>query len=241
MRADLPRAILFDLDDTILCFSPGAEGCWQAICARFAPRLGACDPEALLAAIHATREWFWSDPERHRRGRFDMEAARLEIVTSALLRLGIEAPGQAAEIARSYIQEREASIHPFPGAVETLRRLRECGVRLALITQGRGVDQRRKLTAHALEPLFDTILIEEEFGAGKPDPRVYLHALSQLEATPAQAWMVGDNLEWDVAAPQRLGIFAIWHDFAGAGLPPASPIIPGRIIRSLPELLWDGS
>jgi putative hydrolase of the HAD superfamily len=49
--------------------------------------------------------------------------------------------------------------------------------------------------------------------------------------------MVGDNLEWEVVAPQRLGIYAIWYDGYGIGLPPGSPIRPDRIIRSLPELL----
>jgi putative hydrolase of the HAD superfamily len=49
--------------------------------------------------------------------------------------------------------------------------------------------------------------------------------------------MVGDHLEWEVAAPQRLGIFAIWHDALGRGLPAGSPVKPDRIIRSLSELL----
>jgi putative hydrolase of the HAD superfamily len=49
--------------------------------------------------------------------------------------------------------------------------------------------------------------------------------------------MVGDNLEWEVAAPQRLGIHAIWHDGYGTGLPPDCPVRPDRIIRRLSELL----
>jgi putative hydrolase of the HAD superfamily len=49
--------------------------------------------------------------------------------------------------------------------------------------------------------------------------------------------MVGDNLEWEVAAPQRLGIFAIWFDAAGMGLPRDTHIRPDRIVASLPELL----
>jgi putative hydrolase of the HAD superfamily len=49
--------------------------------------------------------------------------------------------------------------------------------------------------------------------------------------------MVGDNLEWEVVVPQRLGIYAIWMDVHGEGLPPGSPIKPDRIIRSLAELL----
>jgi putative hydrolase of the HAD superfamily len=53
--------------------------------------------------------------------------------------------------------------------------------------------------------------------------------------------MIGDNLEWEVVAPQRLGIYAIWIDTHGEGLPPDSVIKPDRIIRSLTELLPDQS
>ena len=50
--------------------------------------------------------------------------------------------------------------------------------------------------------------------------------------------LVGDNLEWEIVAPQRLGIYAIWHDGYGVGLPPDCPIRPDRIIRRLSELLF---
>jgi putative hydrolase of the HAD superfamily len=45
------------------------------------------------------------------------------------------------------------------------------------------------------------------------------------------------TLEWEIAAPQRFGIFAIWHDGYGVDQPPDTPIRPDRIIRRLPELL----
>src|ERR1700731_3204684 len=41
--------------------------------------------------------------------------------------------------------------------------------------------------------------------------------------------------EWEIVAPQRLGIYAIWHDGYGVGLPANSPIRPDRIIRRLSE------
>jgi putative hydrolase of the HAD superfamily len=134
--------------------------------------------------------------------------------------------------------EREDALQPFPGAIEALRHLRGQGVRLALITNGNADAQRRKIDRFDLSPLFDSILIEGEFGVGKPDERVYLHALDQLNVKPEEAWMVGDDLEWDVRAPQRLGMFAIWLDFAGRGLPESSLVRPDRIIRSLSELVW---
>ena len=48
--------------------------------------------------------------------------------------------------------------------------------------------------------------------------------------------MVGDNLEWDVAAPQRLGLRAVWVDGPGRGLPKARGRTD-RIIRAFPELI----
>jgi putative hydrolase of the HAD superfamily len=50
-------------------------------------------------------------------------------------------------------------------------------------------------------------------------------------------WMVGDNLEWEVAAPQRLGIFAVWFDSAAKGLPRDTGIKPDHTVASLSELL----
>jgi len=45
------------------------------------------------------------------------------------------------------------------------------------------------------------------------------------------------SLEWEIAAPQRLGIYAILHDGYGVGLLPDSPIRSDRIVRRLSELL----
>ena len=53
----------------------------------------------------------------------------------------------------------------------------------------------------------------------------------------SDAWVVGDNLEWEVAVPQELGLFAVWHDPTHQGLPPGSHVKPDLIIHSLPELL----
>ena len=51
--------------------------------------------------------------------------------------------------------------------------------------------------------------------------------------------MIGDNLEWDVAAPMRLGITGIWHDRFRTGLPEGSPVRPDRIVYGVGELLGE--
>lgn len=232
-----PKAILLDLDDTILGLSASADPCWQRVCERLTPRLEGLAPAKLFAAIKESRLWFWKDPERHRRGRFNLKWARREIVTVALGQLGIHAPALANELADTFALERAEALQPLPGAIETLHYFREQGIRLALVTNGNAQDQRRKINKFELAPLFECIVIEGEFGVGKPDERVYVHVLDQLNVESQEAWMIGDNLEWDVSAAQRVGIFGIWIDHTGQGLPATSPVCPDRIIRSLSELI----
>lgn len=237
MTKHLPKTLLLDLDDTILELTNGRDVCWQKSCSQFVSRLDGITAEELFAAIKERSKWFWSDAERHREGRLHMQRTQREIVAAALRQLGIDIPNLAQEIADFYLTEREETLQLFPGALDTLQHLRERNIRLALITNGGADFQRRKIEKFALASFFDCIVVEGEFGVGKPDERVYRHALAQLKATPEETWMVGDNLEWDVAAPQRLGIAGIWHDFMQEGLPESSLVRPDRIIYTLAELM----
>ena len=237
MTNQLPKALLFNMDDTILAYSHNTDHSWQVVCSRFTSRIGNIKPEVLVSTIKANAALYWSDPEQHRIGRLNLDGARQQIVATALRQLDVDDLSLAHEMALAYAVQREEAIEPFPGAIDTLRTFRERSVQWALLTNGGAEIQRRRVERHQLVPLFDYILIEGEFGVGKPDERVYFHALDQLKVLPHKAWMVGDNLEWEVVIPQRLGMFAIWLDVKGAGLPESSSIHPDRIIRTLRELL----
>ena len=232
----LPKTILFDLDDTIIAFTEGAEPTWRTIAHQFADKLSGTRPAELLEALNNSRSSFWADPERHREGRMNLVTARRRITASALATLDCTEERLSMEMADTYDQLREESIRLFPGAIETLVRLTGKGIRLALVTNGSTDTQRAKIDRFNLAQYFEVILIEGEFGLGKPDERVYVEVLARLGVRPEDAWMVGDNLEWDVEQPQRLGLTAIWVDFADEGLPRHSTVTPDRTIRSISEL-----
>lgn len=233
----LPEAIIFDLDDTILDDSGAMEACWQEVCQDGAGRLGGGDAQVLMEAIARQRDWFWSDPERHREGRMDLRVATRRIVEKALLDLGFDLPPLAREIAGRYRDLREERISLVPAAIETLERLRTDGVRLGMITNGSAAGQRAKIERFGLAPYFERILIEGEFGVGKPHPEVYETVLGVLACDAANAWSIGDNLEWDVGPPQAIGVYGIWVDVAGSGLPAGASVRPDRIVRSVADLL----
>jgi putative hydrolase of the HAD superfamily len=231
-----PHTLLVDLDDTVIDYGGSAVPSWRAVCEWVAGQAPGLQADALYAAIDRVRRWFWSDPERHREGRADLRAASCRIVEHALEELGCHRVGLARAIAERYRDLRDAAVHVFPGAVGALEQLRARGIRLGLVTNGTGPDQRAKIERFELARHFDHILIEGEFGCGKPDLRVYRAAMEALSARPEDTWFVGDNLEWDVAAPQRLGLCGVWVDRARAGLPTGTTVQPDRIIQALAEL-----
>jgi putative hydrolase of the HAD superfamily len=230
------KALLVDLDDTLLDYSGGVEDSWHNACRALAPTAGV-DAIALADAVRIARRWFWDDVTRQRTERVNMMGAWAKIAANGLERVGAPSPELAARIAEDFAARRWAVMRLFPGVPEALGRLCAAGVPMALVTNGDKSQQRRKIEQYDLARFFEVIVIEGEFGAGKPEEIVYRHALERLGIRPGEAWMIGDHIEWDVAAPQRLGLRGIWVDRERAGLPEGAAVRPHRIVREFPELL----
>lgn len=236
----LPSAAFFDMDGTLLDWQVGMEESWLAACAEHCD--GSYEPAALHAAIVARRTWFWSDPERQYAGRMNLDEASRTIVRHAFADMGLAGgtPDNDAlppRIGDSYRARRLELMTVYDGAIETLDWLRSRGVPLALLTNGGAKSQRHSVERFGFSAYFDCIVIEGEFGTGKPDERVFRHALEATGADPATTWMIGDNFEADIVTPHRLGMHTVWIDENGAGVPAEAPCAPHRVIRHIRELL----
>lgn len=228
------------MDGTLLSETETPDQSWQKVCFQQVPHYN-LSPEILLQAIresYATyKKAIKDDAKKQRRDRLDPFAVRLEMIEGALARVGKKDSRWASAMVHAYEALREVCRQLTPYALDTLQALQVKGTRLALLTNGNASYQRRKIQQHHLAPLFDCILIEEEFGAAKSDTRIYEYALAQFHLTAQDVWMVGDDLAMDVATPQQLGILAIWFDPMRRGIPKDSLIHPNHIIHKLPELL----
>lgn len=233
----LPDFLLLDLDDTILDDTATGDRCWESLCISYAPQLNHISPDQLLFAINQSRKWFWSDPKRHCNGRLDLKSARRQVVAIAFSQLQIDNDKISQEIADSFTTMREEFIQPFPDSLETLRKLQDQGIHMGLITNGSAEFQRIKIRRMNLEQYFDFILVEGEFGIGKPDKRVFKYALEQFSISPIQTCMIGDNLEVDIRPAQELGMSTVWVDCNKVGLLADSSVLPTLKIHSLVELL----
>ena len=231
----LPRAIFFDMDGTLLDWQTGMEESWLASCEAHCD--GSLTAAGMHEAIRKRRTWFWSDPERAVAGRMDLDGSSRTIVRHAFEDMRIADVDLAHRLADDYRARRDLAIALYPGAIETLERVRALGVRTALLTNGAAETQRRSVVRFGLERHFDCIVIEGEFGAGKPDERVFRHALATVECEPSVAWMIGDSLEADIATPLRLGMHTVWIDVEGRGLTADAAVRPHRVVQSVAELL----
>ena len=236
----LPKAILFDLDDTLIRAYAQPEEAWTRLLHVFAVHLDAHDAAAIerarVAVMDASRS-FWTDPAAAAKWRLDIPQARRLAVRQGLARIGKHDQDLADKIADAFTEMRRNEYRLYPDAHATVDALREAGVKLALVTNGASDIQRAKIERFDLEHRFHHIQIEGEFGQGKPEPAVYRHALQRLGCEACDTWMVGDNYEWEVVAPQKLGLCGIWYDPYGAGIPAHATAQPTRVIRRLSELL----
>lgn len=234
----VPKAIFFDLDDTLLSAYRNPRKTWSEIIAEHTDALGPHDSRWVTAEVLDRVIAFLADEEGRKLWRLEGDATRRMVVRSAFHRLNLERPAgteplhgvDADRIADRFESWIEQKIALKSGVHALLVGLKTAGLRLGLITNGSSLRQRAKIARFDLEGYFDSIRIEEEQGYGKPDPMVYHAALRDLGVDASEAWMVGDDPLWDVAAPAALGVTAV--HYSEDPLSPTPPEAAARISQA---------
>jgi putative hydrolase of the HAD superfamily len=189
------EAVGFDLDFTLWDQEDFARSFFEAVAADFGRRLG-CGARAFTRAGVGALE--------------RLTLAHPRLFDQVLHQLGAWDPRLVAELVERYHQHRPAA-RLYPGAWDTLGQLQGAGLRLFLVTDGRGTTQRAKVEALGLARWFDPMIFTGELpeGCGKPDPYPFLLACQRLGLAPARCAYVGDNPERDFAGPRSLGMLTI--------------------------------
>ena len=109
-----------------------------------------------------------------------------------------------------YRSTMEHMVEPNPEVNNFLSELNDRRLPWGIVTNGR-TSQRGKCRAAGLEQLAPFIIVSEEAGYAKPDPRIFSDALTATGLTqPEQAMFVGDNPQADIDGAQRFGMKAAW-------------------------------
>jgi putative hydrolase of the HAD superfamily len=120
---------------------------------------------------------------------------------------------------------------PYPEVPGVLAALGERGVARVVVSNW-DVSLHDVLARTRLRPLLDGVVTSAEFGAAKPAPAIFAHALGLAGAEPAEAVHVGDDLEADVGGARAAGIAAVLVARDGAEAPAGV-----RTVRTLDALL----
>ena len=195
-RHNAVEAVLCDMDNTLFDF----VGAKREACRCVVDYLGTGDPESLfrqfLRGIHG-----FEDHENIRDYMSD---------------LGVYEERTFEVCCGTYEDVKLSQVEAYPGVEETLRRLQDTGISLAVVTDAELPQARRRLEKTGLIDYFETVVTPEVSGRRKPEPDSLLYALRRLDAVPARAMMVGDSLVRDIAPGKHLGMvtaFAAYGDW----------------------------
>jgi HAD superfamily hydrolase (TIGR01549 family) len=206
------RAVLFDLDDTLIDHRHAAHAAMTGVRGRF-PAFRAVPIEALAAEHHRILELLHSEVALGVRAVADARVERYRRLFAFVGDEGRHAPA-AAELHRRLYQANRCRVD---GALEVLTLLRR-SVRIAVVTNNTVAEQTEKLATFGLASLVDALVTSEEIGAAKPDGRIFAAALARVDCVAADAVMVGDSWRHDVEGARAAGIAAVWLNREGAAV-----------------------
>lgn len=220
------RAIGFDLDDTLWDESRATACAARALHSRHGGDV-AFEPFLAHWRRLSTRHF-----DAFARGEISHLEQRRRRVREILDVVGVPADPEGIDgLCTLYQEAYEAAWTPFPDALPVLAGLRSRGFPLALVTNGDGTQQRKKLARMGLTDAFDWILISGEVGVAKPDPRIFETLLVRSGRAPGEFLFIGDRPDKDVLPARALGLEALQIDRKSP-----TPVPPG-VIRSLTDVL----
>lgn len=218
------RAVLFDLDDTLFDHAGCARDALTAV-QGFDPRLAATSFDALERTHAALLEDLHGEVML---GRLPLDDARRERFRRLLASYGAEdADRIAADVASTYRDAYREARRAVAGASTLLAAVSK-RARVAVVSNNLLEEQQEKLQLCALAAYVDALVVSEEVGVSKPDPRIFRIALDRLHCPPADAVMVGDSWSADIEGARAAGIPAVWFN--------PRRLRPGDPAAGIPEL-----
>ncbi|HVP17588.1 MAG TPA: YjjG family noncanonical pyrimidine nucleotidase [Spirochaetia bacterium] len=221
------RGFLFDADNTLFDYDRAEK---EALTETLGEAIPDVPIEEALSAYHDINADFW---RRFEQGTISLKELKTGRFRSLLDSLGHD--GDAERISRRYLERLSTRAYFLPHAREVVEALARSSS-LGLITNGISMVQRGRLERSGISERFRAIIISEELGTAKPDPRFFQAAVEEMSIPAEELLCVGDNPGSDIEGARTAGIDACWFAPDGREWPgPGEP--PLLRIRDLRELL----
>jgi HAD superfamily hydrolase (TIGR01662 family) len=182
------KAVVFDLDDTLIDHKKWMIGKLEAVADRFA---GEQRDAFMLAGLE-----------------FIDQGPLPTLIDAMIERLGWTSADRDGMI-ECWRDARSAADPCFFEARPVLRELHRRGYRLGILTDNPPVSQQQKIDATGLDSLVDAVVFTRDAGREKPSSEGFRRICDVLEVSPSETMMVGDDLFRDVVGAHRAGFAAI--------------------------------
>jgi putative hydrolase of the HAD superfamily len=255
------KAILFDLDDTLLWDERSVKEAFQATCQAAKQTYPQIQTDELEASVRKEArtlyesyepfpftkmiginpfEALWGnfsegDNENFRKLHALAPGYRTESWTKGLQALGIDDSDLGYTLGELFPEERKARPIVYEQTFALLDSLKG-KYKLLLLTNGSPDLQKEKINGvPELAAYFDNIIISGQFGEGKPAVSIFQHAMKLLAIEASEGLMVGDKLTTDILGSSRVGMRNVWINHHK--MIRSDEIIPSYEISNIDQLM----
>lgn len=218
--------LLCDADNTIFDFTKAEENAFAIACAH----AGIDGAERLLPVYADINSAMWKLLELGGITQSVLRVRRFQLFLAAIGRTDID----ARDMGDTFADALGRQSVPLPGAVEAVARWSRV-LPVIIVTNGISKVQHGRMEGSEVRHFISGMVISEEVGAAKPDPRMLELAMEKAGVTDRRrALMLGDSLSSDIAAAANAGVDACWFNPRGARNAKGLPV--RYEIRSLDEV-----
>lgn len=201
-------ALILDLDDTLIDTRSAMIEAGSLVAQDLWPT---ADP----VVWRAFGERYCFDPqqffERYARGEIEfLQMRRLRFEETREHHALADVGERFSTFEVDYWSAFEKSQALFDDTLHLLDAADEAGLPMALVTNSSQLLADMKVRTSGLRARFVSILTTDTYGIGKPDRRLFDHAMRDLDTPAAEILSVGDHLGRDITPAVRLGMQAAW-------------------------------
>ncbi|MEK6268910.1 MAG: pyrophosphatase PpaX [Planococcus sp. (in: firmicutes)] len=183
---------------------------------------------------------FLSVLDKHYPGRFDREDALHFIGPSLEQTFTAIDPNRVEELTAEYRAlnriMHDDLVEEYDGVAETLRLLKAQGLKMAIVSTKRSQTIRHGLELMGVADVFDVIVGLDHVSNPKPHPEPLQLALTQLNSSPDEALMIGDNSH-DIEGGKNAGVLTAGVAWTAKGEDYLAKFKPDYMLQHISDLL----
>lgn len=193
-----PRAILFDLDNTLYDYDKAHHQAIKAVEKKALNLLG-ISSDTFRVLFNQAR-----DEVKKQLGNTGSSHSRLLYFQKLIELFGMKTQVLfALDLEQTYWSEFLSNTTLFPHVVEFLDDVRLSEIPAVIVTDLTAQIQFKKLVYLKIDSYFDYIVTSEEAGADKPSQTIFDYTMQKLNLKDEQVWMIGDNYKADILGAKK--------------------------------------